>query len=163
MSFDDLIQKLPSARRVKEVQEQVAEVVKQLSEEATRFADRYRMRGPVLTVGVKEDPRTWEELLQMLTAHGHRFAITKLQDIWDIYHCETPSLSNFFSREGEKWKRIQACRMDVKILFLQNAKTIFTAYFEHISEFLENAPKEISKADAVIRELQELLKPVEKP
>lgn len=160
MSLDDLIRDLPSAEQMKEIQAKVAEVVKGLSEQATRFAEKYRLRGRVMTIGVTEDPKTWDELLLMLKAHGHRFVITRIGDAWDVYHAETPNLWNLWKREQQAWTRIQACRLEVKIVFVRNAKKIFTDYFKHVQEFLENAPKEIAHADAVIRELQELLKPV---
>lgn len=161
MSFDDLIQNLPSKEKMAEVHGKVSELVKALSQEATRFAEKYRMRGPIFIVGMKEEPKTVEELVKMLTTRGHRFVISRMGDAWDVYHSETPSIWNLFNRQEGNWNRIQACRMDVKILFIKNAKTIFTEYFKHITDFLENAPKEIAHAEAVIRELQELLKPVE--
>ena len=162
MSLDDLIRDLPSADRMREIQAKVADVVKQLSGQATRFGEKYRMRGPVFTVGGgPREPKTWEDLLKMLTTPGHSFMIGRVGEAWDVFCCATPTIWNI--RFKQDWARIQICRLEAKVVFIRNAKEIFADYFKHVADFLENAPKEITHADAVIRELQELLKPVATP
>lgn len=159
MSLDDLIRDLPSAERMKEIQGKVSDITKQLSEQANRFASLYRMRGPFFTVGGgPREPKTLEELLKTLTTPGHLFMIGRVGDAWDVFCGTTPTIDNI--RMKQEWVRIQACRLEAKIIFIRHAKEIFANYFKHIAEFLENAPKEIAHADAVIRELQEMLKPV---
>jgi len=84
--------------------------------------------------------------------------IGRVGEAWDVFCCATPTIWNI--RFKQDWARIQTCRLEAKVVFIRNAKEIFADYFKHVADFLENAPKEIAQADAVIRELQELLEPV---
>lgn len=154
MSFDDF-GNLPSEEFAKQTANRVSELTGKLSERASTLAERLGLRGPLFQVGGNEHPKTIEEMFLALTKPAQQFRITRVGDVWDVFYSETVTIATIGKQE---WQRISSCRWETKALFLKHSKEIFSAYFNHVNDFMGKIDGELAAAGAVLKELQDLIK-----
>jgi hypothetical protein len=140
---------LPTEAECRAIATDVSDLTSKLSAQAAKIAERTGLRGPVYQIGGIQEPKSLEDMFKVLTTPAPLFRITRIGDVWDLFHSETVTLHS----GKQEWHRISSCRWEIKALFLKHAKEIFSAYFAHAKEFIENVPEDIAIGERVLLDL----------